>query len=190
MCRCVSGREREEVRVCKSFVCFFVMCFSVNSFLSFLLFWFLFPFLSFLSPLLLPSLPISPSPPSPIHRKYDPSSQVDRSDTSIFPDGYITAIMARTAAYSRGNGAQERDRDGKNRGGRAPFLPVRRPKFLNFRYEELNYSSFQVLCTHFKFVYLIILLHFISFFPFCFVFEAVYFFYSVSLFYYNPMRIY
>ena len=66
-------------------------------------------------------------------RKYDTSSGIDRSETSTFPDAYVTAMSSRTVAVSRGNRAFERDNKGKENGGKTPFIPVRRPKILDLR---------------------------------------------------------
>ena len=65
-----------------------------------------------------------------IFRKYDPSAQLDRSDTSVYPDGYVVSLSSRITAVSRGEGALERDLKGRERGGKTPFLPIRRPKIL------------------------------------------------------------
>ena len=58
---------------------------------------------------------------------------MDRSDTSVYPDGYVCSLSSRIMAVSRGNGAAERDIKGRERGGKTPFLPIRRPKILNLR---------------------------------------------------------
>ena len=70
-------------------------------------------------------------------RKYDASAQLDRSDTSVYPDGYVCSLCARVMAVCRGNGAAERDIRGRERGGKTPFLPIRRPKILNLRLEGI-----------------------------------------------------
>ena len=70
-------------------------------------------------------------------RKYDASAQLDRSDTSVYPDGYVCSLSSRVMAVCRGNGAAERDIRGRERGGKTPFLPIRRPKILNLRLERI-----------------------------------------------------
>ena len=66
-------------------------------------------------------------------RKYDTSSNIDRSEVSTFPEAYVTALSARTVAVCRGKGASERDNKGKLNGAKTPFIPVRRPKILDLR---------------------------------------------------------
>ena len=60
---------------------------------------------------------------------------MDRSDTSIFPEAYVSSLSARALPVSRGRGAQERNTGGKERGAKTPFLPSKRPKILNLRYD-------------------------------------------------------
>jgi hypothetical protein len=66
-------------------------------------------------------------------RKYDTSSNIDRSEVSTFPDAYVTALSARTVAVCKGKRAFERDIKGKLNGAKTPFIPVRRPKILDLR---------------------------------------------------------
>jgi hypothetical protein len=66
-------------------------------------------------------------------RKYDTSSNIDRSEVSTFPEAYVTALSARTVAVCRGKNASERDVKGKLNGAKTPFIPVRRPKILDLR---------------------------------------------------------
>ena len=61
-------------------------------------------------------------------RKYDPSSLLDRSDTSCFPEGYCTALLGRCTAVARGVGSRERYEAGKGRGAKGIFQGLYRPK--------------------------------------------------------------
>jgi hypothetical protein len=66
-------------------------------------------------------------------RKYDPSSLLDRSDTSCFPEGYASAILCRATAVARGVGSKQRYQAGKSRGAMGTWQPMYRPRILALR---------------------------------------------------------
>ena len=47
---------------------------------------------------------------------------MDRSDTSIFPEAYVSALCARALPVSRGRGALERNAGGKERANYQMFF--------------------------------------------------------------------
>ena len=71
-------------------------------------------------------------------RKYDPSSLLDRSDTSCYPEGYAAALLCRSAAVARGAGSKERYRAGRARGAMGTWQPMYRPKILTLRPTRLQ----------------------------------------------------
>jgi hypothetical protein len=75
---------------------------------------------------------------------------LDRSDTTAFPDQYVTAITSRVAAVSRGAGARERASSGKDRGAKFVFQPMYRPKILNLRYYIMTSFNKVALSMSFK----------------------------------------
>lgn len=62
-----------------------------------------------------------------LDQKYDPSAQLDRSASNIFPSDYCCSLLSRVGCGARGVGALERRQRGKDRGGKAPFQPIYRP---------------------------------------------------------------
>jgi hypothetical protein len=70
----------------------------------------------------------------PLHRRYDPSAHIDRHiETGSFPGDYVGAMVSRASAVARGTGFKEKYEDGKNRGAKHIFSPIRRPRILDVR---------------------------------------------------------
>ena len=67
-----------------------------------------------------------------IHRKYDPSSLHERSN-NIYPDCYVSSLLARLGGVSRTAGSRERIDAGKARGARKELTLMERSRGLDLR---------------------------------------------------------
>ena len=68
-----------------------------------------------------------------IHRQYDTSHQLDRSQ-SFFPDKYVCGMGSRVCSVAKGCGNKERIELGKLNGKRGHFRAVYKPKIIDLRY--------------------------------------------------------
>lgn len=87
-----------------------------------------------------------------MYRKYDVNSSLDRSGSSCFPDGYISALLSRAPAVGRGIGSYEQDLYAANKGFKKPFLGIHRPKSIDLR---LNFyiMHLRCICAYVFFIY-------------------------------------
>ncbi len=75
-----------------------------------------------------------------VHRKYDPSSLHERSN-NIYPECYMSSLLARLGGVSRTVGSMERMDNGKVRGASKQITLMERPKSLDLRSRKRNMLS-------------------------------------------------